>query len=65
VLCSCCSRIWKNGKRGEEQSAYWWTVRRADGTTYDVGLCVKCCAIWRQNAEHDPALLPARIRNMA
>lgn len=37
--------------------AYWWATRIGN----IVGLCERCCALWRMNARDDPDLMPLSI----
>lgn len=55
--CGCCFRIVRDGHRRISPARYAWTTP----TGHVERLCVRCCALWRHNAEDDPALAPLRI----
>ncbi|MGI5286625.1 hypothetical protein ACQEVF_25255 [Nonomuraea polychroma] len=53
--CTCCSRI-KDG-RTPGKARYRWEGQNG----HIEQLCVRCCALWRQNAAEDVTLAPARV----
>jgi hypothetical protein len=53
-LCWCCAGI---VGRAQREATYWWLTTRG----YWLGLCVRCCAIWRQDAGNDPCLQSLRL----
>lgn len=53
-LCWCCAGIIG---RPQKRAVYWWLTSRG----YWLGLCVRCCAIWRQDAAGEPWLQSVRV----
>ncbi len=53
-ICWCCAGILGRGRR---TAVYWWLTQRG----YWLGLCVRCCAIWRQDAASEPFLQSVRV----
>lgn len=67
--CECCWTIRRPGNLKEPMTwpvvstaRYAWTIRSSGR---QVRLCVRCCALWRQNAAEDPDLEPARIAELS
>lgn len=54
VVCDCCARI---GGRPPTVARYMWITPVGNR----IPLCVRCCALWRQNAVEDPDLMAIRI----
>lgn len=59
--CECCLRSWRNGRNLRVPAEYAWTCQPSGN---EIWLCASCTAIWRANAEYDPALAPRRIRSI-
>jgi hypothetical protein len=55
-LCWCCSGI---VGRQQRKAVYWWKTRRG----YWLGLCTRCCAIWRSDTDGDPVLQSVCVTN--
>jgi hypothetical protein len=53
-VCWCCAGILGRAQRA---AVYWWLTCRG----FWLGLCVKCCAIWRMDAGSDPWLQSVRV----
>jgi hypothetical protein len=63
--CDCCSRIHRPDPPNDDQpgeARYRW-VSPNTGNVND--LCVRCCALWRENAVEDPDLAPERITEIS
>jgi len=56
--CDCCHALFRDPPVPDEPAAYEWVSPGGRSRL----LCVSCCALWRQNAAEDPALLPISIR---
>jgi hypothetical protein len=48
-ICWCCAGILG---RPQRTAVYWWQTARG----YWLGLCTRCCAIWRQGSAGEPEL---------
>jgi hypothetical protein len=55
-VCWCCAGIIG---RQQRKAVYWWQTQRG----HWLGLCVRCCAIWRQDAACEPFLQSVRVTN--
>ena len=55
-FCWCCSGI---TDRPQRTASYWWLTK----TLRWLGLCARCCAIWRRDTAGDPFLAPVRVTN--
>jgi len=55
-LCTCCQRL----ERPPTPAVYEWTGPHGNREL----LCVRCCAVWRQNAVVDPSLTPREIHQL-
>jgi hypothetical protein len=55
-ICWCCRGI--EGRK-LTQAVYWWLTRRG----FWLGLCVRCCAIWRSDTGGDPILQSVCVTN--
>lgn len=53
-ICWSCDRI---PGRHRRPASYWWQTRLG----YWLGLCERCCAIWRRGARDGTALRPRRL----
>jgi hypothetical protein len=53
-VCWSCSRV---PGRPLAKACYWWLSR----VGYWLGLCARCCAIWRHDTAGEPALGPAQV----
>jgi hypothetical protein len=55
-LCWCCFGI---SGRAQREAVYWWLTTRGQW----LGLCVRCCAIWRRDSAGQPELQSLCLTN--
>jgi hypothetical protein len=53
-ICWCCFGI---AGRVQREATYWWLTARG----YWLGLCTRCCAIWRADTAGEPFLQSVRV----